>query len=104
MKPQQAGLWAERVQFRAASWARLAQVFAAFLAVLGDAVLATAIVVAALLAWSPRIGIESARETIAARRARRRHIAEIGHLHGAVWARHARRRPEIWARYGKLRD
>jgi hypothetical protein len=104
MKPQQAGLWAERVQFRAASWARLAQIFVAFLAVLGDAALAAAIVVAALLAWSPRIGLESAKETLALRRARRRHIAEIGHLHGAVWARHARRRPEIWARYGKLRD
>ena len=104
MKPQQAGLWAERLQFRATSRARVAQIFAGFFAVVGDALLAAAIVVAALLAWSPRIGIESARETIAARRARRRHIAEIGRLHGAVWARHARRRPEIWARYGRLRD
>ena len=104
MKPLQAGLWAERVQFRAASRARLAQIFAELWAVLGDAVLAAAIIVAALLAWSPRIGIESAKETLARRRARRRHIADTERLHGAVWARHARRRPEICARYGKLRD
>jgi len=61
-------------------------------------------VFAGLLVWSPRLGVETAKETILARRARRRQIAETGRLHGAVWARHARRSPGIWARYSARRQ
>jgi hypothetical protein len=70
-----------------------------FCFVASDALMALGLVVAGLLAWSPRIGIQAARQTIAERRARRQRIAEIGRNHGAVWARHARRCPEIFARY-----
>jgi hypothetical protein len=61
------------------------------LMVSGDALLAMGIVAAALIGWSPRIGAAAARETLAARRAERSRIAEIERVHGAIWARHARR-------------
>ena len=75
-----------------------------FCFVASDTLMAFGLVVSGLLAWSPRIGIEAARQTIAERRARRRRIAEIGRDYGAVWARHARRCPEILVRYRAQQD
>src|SRR4051794_16427749 len=43
----------------------------------GDAIFAVLIVIAGLAAWSPRIGFEAARETVAARHERRSIIREI---------------------------
>ena len=104
MKPQMAGFRTAGMLCRVTRRVRLAQVVAALFAAVSDGVLAVGIVLASLMAWAPRIGIEAAKQTIAARRAKRRHIAEIAQLYGAVWARHARRSPEAWARYGALRD
>ena len=56
-----------------------------------DDVVALLIVTAGLMAWSPRIGIAAARQTIAERRARRAAIAAIERRQGQVWARHAQR-------------
>jgi hypothetical protein len=65
-----------------------------------DFAFALLIVVAGLLAWSPRGGAAAMREIIAARRERRLQIGEIRRSQGEVWARHARRDPGI--RLGKL--
>jgi hypothetical protein len=91
MRLQPAGLRAAGVQFRTATRAHLAQIVGALCAAVADGVLAAGIVLAGLMAWAPRIGLESAKETLALRRARRRHIAEIGRAQGEILARHARR-------------
>jgi hypothetical protein len=104
MKPQAVGLWAAAGFYRAARQAGLAHGAGAFRAFAGDALLGLGVVFAGLLVWSPRLGVETAKETILARRARRRQISDIGRQHGAVWARHARRSPGIWARYSARRQ
>ena len=62
-----------------------------FCAAISDAIFALLIVIAGLMAWSPRIGFEAARAAVAARRERRSIIREIRRTGGAVWARQARR-------------
>jgi hypothetical protein len=104
MKPQAVGLWAAAGLFRAAGSTGLVRGARAFRAVAGDAIIGLAVIFAGLLVWSPRLGVETAKETILARHARRRQIAETGRLHGAVWAGHARRSPGVWARYSARRQ
>jgi uncharacterized membrane protein YedE/YeeE len=58
---------------------------------MGDALLGLLIVLAGLMAWSPRIGIGAARQAIAARRNRRSTITRIRRAQGEIWARQARR-------------
>jgi hypothetical protein len=58
---------------------------------MGDALLGLLIVLAALMAWSPLIGIGVARQAIAARRNRRSMITRIRRAQGEIWARQARR-------------
>jgi hypothetical protein len=62
-----------------------------FCLAMSDVVLGLLIVLAALMAWSPLIGIGVARQAIAARRERRSTIIRIRHAQGEVWARHASR-------------
>ena len=91
MKPQVSACRRDGGADYAPGSARLGNCLRTTLVVLGDALLAVGIVAAALIAWSPRIGIAAARETLAARRAERSRIAEIERSRGKVWARHARR-------------
>jgi hypothetical protein len=71
----------------------------------GDAIFAVLIVIAGLTAWSPRIGLEAAREAVAARRERRSIIGEIRRTGGTVWARQARRNSMAQAyRFAAPRD
>ena len=60
-------------------------------AAVADFAFALLIVLAGLIAWSPRSGTAAMREIIAARRERRLRIGEIRRTQGEVWARHARR-------------
>jgi len=60
-----------------------------FIAV-GDAIFAFLIVLAGVIAWSPGVGSEAAREAVAARRKRRSMIRE-SRQGSEVWARHASR-------------
>jgi hypothetical protein len=64
----------------------------------GDRFLGFLIVIAASMAWSPLLGMAVARDTIAARRAARVRLAEIGRTQPAVWVRQARRNALGWQR------
>ena len=55
----------------------------------GDAIFALLIALAGLIAWSPRVGFDAAREAVAARRKRRSMIREFRRTGGEVWARQA---------------
>ena len=76
---------------RAGRQSRFAGSAAARCARAADFAFALLIVLAGLIAWSPRSGTTAMREIIAARRERRRRIGEIRRTQGEVWARHARR-------------
>ena len=91
-RSQTAGLRAAEGLFGGAGCRRVVRVARASIAVMGDALVGAGLVVSGLVAWSPRIGITAAAEHIAQNRAERLRIAEIERVHGAVWARHARRR------------
>ena len=65
-----------------------------FIAV-GDAIFALLIALAGLIAWSPRVGFDAARETVAARRKRRSMIGEFRRTGDEVWARQAMRNSAI---------
>lgn len=56
-----------------------------------DAGLALLIMLSAMVAWAPRIGLAAVRETLAARRSVRAELAEICRTRSEVWARQARR-------------
>lgn len=62
---------------------------------LGDAIFALLIALAGLIAWSPRVGFDAAREAVAARRKRRSTIREFRRTGGEVWARQAMRNSAI---------
>jgi hypothetical protein len=62
---------------------------------LGDAIFALLIALAGLIAWSPRVGVDAARETVATRRKRRSMIREFRDAGGKVWARQAMRNSAI---------
>jgi len=62
---------------------------------LGDAIFALLIALAGLIAWSPRVGFDAAREAVAARRKRRSMIREFRRIGGEVWARQAMRNSAI---------
>ena len=74
-----------------AVWRTSSRRFSQTGAAIGDRILAVLIVLAAIFAWAPRLGIAAAREAIAARREARARLAEIVHIQSAVWARQARR-------------
>src|SRR5207237_9436188 len=76
---------------RAVRQSRFARSAIARCAAAADVAFALLIVLAGLLAWSPRSGAAAMREIIAARRGRRLRIGEIRRTQGEVWARHARR-------------
>ena len=61
----------------------------------GDAIFALLIVLAGFIAWSPRVGFDAARETVAARRKRRSMIWEFRRTGSEVWARQAMRNSAI---------
>jgi len=70
-----------------------------------DWAFALLILVAGLMAWSPRSALAAVRETIAARRERRLRISEIGRTQGEVWARQARRTSRLQpAKFSALRQ
>ncbi|TMJ59833.1 MAG: hypothetical protein E6G81_08050 [Alphaproteobacteria bacterium] len=66
-----------------------------FCLAMSDVVLGLLIVLAALMAWSPLIGIGAARQAIAARRERRSTIIQIRHAQGEIWARQAQRNSAV---------
>jgi len=68
---------------------------------IGDYSLAVMIVLAAIAAWAPRVGVAAARETLGARRETRARVAVI-HTRSAVWARQARRNALGWQRNADL--
>jgi hypothetical protein len=65
------------------------------LVAVGDAIFALLIALAGLIAWSPGIGFDAAREAVAARRKRRSTIREFRRTGGEVWARQAMRNSAI---------
>jgi hypothetical protein len=65
---------------------------------IGDHVLVVLIVIVAVLAWSPLVGLAAARETLAAGRDRRSRLAGIDSTQSPVWARQARRNALGWQR------
>jgi hypothetical protein len=75
-----------------------------FCAAITDGIFTLLILLAGLMAWSPAIGFEAAREAVAARRERRSIRREIRHIGNEVWGRQARRNSVAPAYYFAARS